>query len=693
MTAAQLNSSLLHRYDAATQYEWLETNGLGGYASSTVIGTHTRRYHGLFASARNAPVNRQILLSRLDETIFLGEESYDLSTVKYEGAIYPRGYIFQSSFKLGYFPSWEYELHGIKLRKTLFMPHGMDAVVIMYTVEAADREFTIGLKPLLSPRSIHDLTFANPDIDHSAQWDGHHWQASPYGEGTTLNLSIEGAHYEHSPSWYHRFAYTKEQQRGMESIEDLFTYGQFYKPLSSGDSFAVVISGQGIITESPQALYDRELARRKKLLADAPVKEGWAQRLVLAADQFIVERGEQQHTVIAGYPWFTDWGRDTMIALPGLCLATGRPEIAKNILEEFSRHISEGMIPNRFPDDGTEPEYNTIDASLWFFVACYQYLKATRDKAFGKAVLLPSMAKIMTAHIEGTRYGIAMTEDKLLRGGEPGVQLTWMDAKVDDWVVTPREGKSVEINALWYNAWRIYAEFLKLAGENESARSVSATARAIKKSFGTLFWNEELGCLYDFIDDNNQPDAAVRPNQIFAVSLPFPLLSPKKAELTLLKVEQDLYTPYGLRSLSPSDPNYIGIYQGDRYARDGAYHQGTVWSWLLGPYMDALIKVRGEKGRTQATNVLTALTSHLYQAGVGSISEIFDGDFPHQAKGCFAQAWSIAEPLRILHQYDLGATSFHPVSQPEAKRILHRNRVTGRRLPIKASRLILTEVG
>lgn len=692
MTSAQLNSSLLHRYDAATQYEWLETNGLGGYASSTVIGTHTRRYHGLLASARSAPVNRQILLSRLDETIFLGEDSYDLSTIKYEGAIYPRGYIFQNSFRLGYFPSWEYELHGIKLRKTLFMPNGMDAVVILYQVEAAEQEFTMGLRPLLSPRSIHDLTFANPDINHDSNWDGHNWQASPYGEDTELSISIGEAHYEHAPSWYYRFAYSKEEQRGMESIEDLFTYGQFYKTLSAGDSFGIIVSGQGIIKESPQELYDLELARRKKLLADAPFKEGWAQRLILSADQFIAQRGEGEHTIIAGYPWFTDWGRDTMIALPGLCLATGRPKIAKDILTEFSRHISEGMIPNRFPDETGEPEYNTIDASLWFFIAAYQYVKSTKDREFAKSVLLPSMEKIISAHIEGTRFGIKMTEDKLLRGGEAGVQLTWMDAKVDDWVVTPREGKSVEINALWYNAWRIYADFLKLNGETDSARSISATARSIKKSFSDLFWNPEANCLFDYVDHNG-PNASVRPNQIFAISLPFPLLSQKKAELTLLKVERELYTPNGLRSLSPEDPEYIGIYSGDRYARDGAYHQGTVWSWLLGPYMDALIKVRGEKGRLQAADVLTGLISHLYQAGVGSISEIFDGDFPHEARGCYAQAWSIAEPLRILHQYDLAPSIFEPVKQPESKRIPHRNWVNGRRLPIKSSRLTLTEVG
>lgn len=691
MTAAQLNSSLLHRYDSATQYEWLETNGLGGFSSSTVIGAHTRRYHGLFSSARKAPVDRQILLSRFDETIFLGDEAFDLATIKYEGAIYPRGYIFQSSFKLGYFPVFEYEIKGIRLRKTIFMPNGLDAVILKYEVLEANEEFCMGMRPLLAPRSIHDVTYANPDIHHNVEWNGHTWAVNPYGDNNHLHISLPDAHFEHAPSWYFRFAYAKEEERGMESIEDLFTYGQFFKKLNGAQSFYVVISGQGEIKEDPEVLFQQELERRKGLIAKAPGTSGWSRRLALAADQFIASRGNGHSTIIAGYPWFTDWGRDTMIALPGLCLSTGRAEIARDILEEFSSHISEGMIPNRFPDDGTAPEYNTIDASLWFFVAAYQYVKASGDKAFGKEVLLPSLQKIISAHVSGTRYGIRMTEDHLLTGGEAGVQLTWMDAKVDDWVVTPREGKCVEINALWYNAWKIYGEFLKIAGEQEEARSVNAKARAIKKSFSDQFWNAELECLYDYIDEQGAHDE-IRPNQIFAVSLPFPLLSPKKAEQTLAKVEQDLYTPNGLRSLSPKDPNYRGIYKGDRYERDGAYHQGTVWSWLLGPYMEALIKVRGEQGRKQAKDALHGLMSHLYQSGMGSVSEIFDGNFPHAARGCFAQAWSISEPLRIIHQYQI------EMERPVMEKIggsgkVRRNKLTGRRLPVKASRLILTDVG
>ncbi|MDP5170933.1 MAG: amylo-alpha-1,6-glucosidase [Bacteroidia bacterium] len=688
MTAAHLSPTLLHRYDSAIEYEWLETNGLGGFSSSTVIGTHTRRYHGLFVSSKKPPVDRQVLLSRLDETLHRGTEKWELSTVKYEGAIYPRGYIFQSGFQLGWFPTWTYEVQGIKLKKTICMPHGMDAVVILYELLEAPEPVQLDLRPLLSPRNIHDLTFANPDIDPSVKWDGKTWEVSPYGVGSTLTVSIDSASFEVDPSWYFRFAYSKEEERGMEAIEDLFTYGKFQVTLTPGQTWGMVISGSGAVETSAQALVEAELARRKGLVKQSGITPNWAQRLVLAADQFIAQRGDGRHTVIAGYPWFTDWGRDTMISLPGLCLATGRPEIAKNILQTFCEHISEGMIPNRFPDDGAEPEYNTIDASLWLFVAAYQYVQQTGDKTFGHEVLLPSMEKIINAHIEGTRFGIRMAEDGLLEGGEHGVQLTWMDAKVDDWVVTPRHGKSVEINALWYNAWRIYAQFLKLGNDRDLSMAVSAKARVIKKAFNDAFWNTELDCLYDTISPEGA-DASIRPNQIFAISLPFQLLPHRRAEAVLKRVEEDLYTPVGLRSLAPSDPQYIGVYIGDRYARDGAYHQGTVWSWLLGPFIDGLVNVRGELGKQQANTVLEALVPHLYQAGMGSVSEIFDGDAPHTPRGCYAQAWGIAEPLRVIHQYQL-----QPLQNARKTELPRRETYprTHGRLPIQASKLTLVDL-
>ena len=691
MTAAYLSPTLLHRFDAAIEYEWLETNGLGGYASSSVLGTHTRRYHGLFVSARKPPVDRQVMLSRLDETLRMGHDKWELSTIKYEGAIYPRGYIFQHGFQLGWFPVWEYQMQGVKLRKTICMPHGRDCVVVLYELLEAPQAVQLDLRPLLSPRNIHDLTFANPDIRHHADWDGKNWQVNPYGDSNTVAITMDGADYHHAPEWYYRFAYLKEEERGMESIEDLFTYGHFFKTLQPGSSWGLVISGSGQVHESPQALVEAELARRKALIQQAPIKAGWAQRLVLAADQFIVRRGDGHHTVIAGYPWFTDWGRDTMISLPGLCLATGRQEVARDILQEFCSHISEGMIPNRFPDNGASPEYNTIDASLWLFVAAYQYLKETSDKEFARDVLLPSMKLILDAHVEGTRFGICMEEDELLAGGEHGVQLTWMDAKVGDWVVTPRHGKSVEINALWYNAWRIYGYFLRQFGDRDQIAEVDNRSRNIKRAFLDLFWNPDLGCLYDNVAPGNT-DASIRPNQIFALSLPFQLLTPKKAESTLKKVEEELYTPYGLRSLSPHDPSYLGTYIGDRVARDGAYHQGTVWSWLLGPFMEALIKVRGDLGRYQALDVLHALMPHLYQAGMGSVSEIFDGNAPHTPRGCYAQAWSIAEPLRIMHQYQLQAQPLPQKTEATVKRIPHRHPPYGR-LPVSASRLEFVEVG
>lgn len=666
MNAAQLTSTLLHRFDTAVQYEWLETNGLGGYASSTVLGTHTRRYHGLLVSARKPPVDRNVLLSRLDETLSFRADTWELSTVKYEGAIAPRGYIFQHAFRQAWFPSWDYEVQGIRLRKTLGMPHGRDCTVIQYEVLEAPGPVTLKLKPLLSPRNIHDLTFANGGLNGHYDWNGQDWQVQPYDEDSRLHLRMPGAYFEHHGVWYHGFSYLEEAARGMEAREDLYCYGEFHLTLEPGQVWTMIASGSSLQAEDGEALLLAELQRRKALVEQAGYQQGWTQRLVLAADQFLVSRGDGRSSIMAGYPWFTDWGRDTMISLPGLCLATGREATAKEILQEFGRHIDQGMIPNRFPDDGTEPEYNTIDATLWLFVAAYHYVKQTQDKDFVKTELLPWLQAVMQAHLEGTRYGIHATEDGLLTGGEDGWQLTWMDAKAGDWVVTPRVGKCVEINALWYNAWRIYAYFLRIAGDRQGSLEAKQRSQAIKKAFTQTFWNEAEGCLFDCVTEAGK-DASIRPNQVFALSLPFSLLSPAKAASTLNRIEAELYTPVGLRSLAPSDPHYIGQYEGDLYARDGAYHQGTVWSWLLGPYVDALISVRGDLGRNQAQQALESFLPHLYRAGIGNVSEIFDGQAPHKPRGCYAQAWGVAEWLRVIHQYELDLPHFD-VTKPQRQR-------------------------
>jgi predicted glycogen debranching enzyme len=368
--------------------------------------------------------------------------------------------------------------------------------------------------------------------------------------------------------------------------------------------------------------------------------------LTLAADQFIVRRGAEGRTVIAGYPWFTDWGRDTMIALPGLCLATGRFDDARRILGAFAEVASEGMLPNRFPDSGEAPEYNTVDATLWFFIAAQQYLDATGDETFVRERMLPVLRDVVAWHERGTRHDIHVDrDDGLLVAGVEGDQLTWMDAKVGDWVVTPRHGKAVEINALWYNALRILAGFERRWGSEADVNRFDAAAARVRASFRQVFWNDATRSLFDVVHGQDR-DASVRPNQIFAISLPHPLLEGLDAAEVLAVVERKLLTPAGLRSLSPDDPRFIGTYIGGPRERDGAYHQGTVWAWLLGPYIDALVRVRGEAGAHDARRIVAAFESHLDEVCVGSISEIFDGAPPHAPRGCFAQAWSVGEILR-----------------------------------------------
>jgi predicted glycogen debranching enzyme len=399
-----------------------------------------------------------------------------------------------------------------------------------------------------------------------------------------------------------------------------------------------------------ELLEKTEIKRRAMLVAKAGKRKTLSPHLALAADQFIVERGDGK-TVIAGYPWFSDWGRDTMIALNGLTLATNREEIAESIIAEFAKHISEGMLPNRFPDAGEEPEYNTVDATLWYFEAIRAYVEKTGDMEFVRDELYDKLTDIIDWHVRGTRYGIKVDTDGLLKAGEEGVQLTWMDAKVGDLVITPRIGKPVEIQALWYNALRIMAEFAGALGDTDKLEQFSDMADIARESFNGQFWNETDQCLYDVVDGESK-DASIRPNQIFAVSLPFTMLTEEKALKVVNIVDANLLTPVGLRSLSPADPSYVPHYHGSPFDRDSGYHQGTVWGWLIGPFIDAYRKVHPDNRTTQKSvaNILKKFESHLTSSMVGQVSEIFYGDPPHTPRGCPAQAWSVAELLRVSSQ-------------------------------------------
>jgi predicted glycogen debranching enzyme len=451
--------------------------------------------------------------------------------------------------------------------------------------------------------------------------------------------------------WYRSFEYREEQARGLDFMEDLFNPLMLKFALNARSRAVVIASTEARDSRTIATLQRQELKRRKAVLQAAPSNDELTNLLMTAADQFIVARGEQQ-TVIAGYHWFSDWGRDTMIALPGLTLATGRADIAKSILLEFVQHVNQGMLPNRFPDAGEAPEYNTVDATLWFFEAIRALVEYTSDYDFVQANFYAALTDIIDWHVRGTRYGIRVDADGLLLAGEAGVQLTWMDAKVGDWVVTPRHGKPVEIQALWYNALCIMRDFAQQFGEVERAQNYQAMALRARESFQQQFWNEAAECLYDVVNGEVR-DAAIRPNQILALSLPHPLLSGEKAARVLTVVERELLTPVGLRSLAPGDPNYIARYEGGVQARDGAYHQGTVWAWLMGPFLTAYGQVYGESGRARIQQWLAGFSAHLCAAGIGQVAEIFDAEPPHTPRGCIAQAWSVAELLRVIQAFSL----------------------------------------
>lgn len=647
MMPISFDASVTHDLDAAAGREWFETNGLGGWAAGTVAGCHTRRYHGLLVAATRPPVGRMVLLSKLGETVVTGGARYELDTNRYAGAVQPRGHELLTGFTLDPMPTFVFEAGGVRLKKTIAAIHGENTTVILYEVLDAEGEFTLELRPLIAYRDYHGMQRANDAIRFAnASFAAGVFRARPYEGAPELFLQAENASFSAQPDWYFRFEYAKELERGLSAHEDLFCHGVFTRTLAKGDRFGVIASTGEVAGRDPFALVDKERVRRNAVVAAAGVDDETARTLVLAADTFVVRRGEDLRTVIAGYPWFSDWGRDTMIALPGVCLSTGRHDDAKRILRAFARSVDGGMLPNRFPDGGEAPEYNTVDATLWFFVAAHRYLEATSDEPFVLGELLSVFDDIVACHERGTRHGIRVDDDGLLHAGEPGVQLTWMDSKVGDWVVTPRQGKPVEIQALWYNALSILADLRKRAGRAADEADALARAKQVKDQFVAKFWNDDTSCLYDVVDGDRK-DASIRPNQVFALSLPYPLLPKDKARSVLAVIEAQLLTPYGLRSLSPHDPAYRGRYEGGPAERDAVYHQGAVWSWLLGPYADALVKTNGAVGKSKARKALDGLAPHLLEEGLGTISEIFDGDAPHTPRGCPSQAWSVGEALRV----------------------------------------------
>jgi len=644
----RFGQDLCSNLDAALRREWLETNGIGGFASSTLNGVNTRRYHGLLVAATKPPVGRLVLLSKLEETLLTDGRAFDLCTNRYPGVVHPEGFHYLKQFRLDPFPVFTFEVQGIQIEKTVFMVQGENTTVVQYEIENG-RKTTLAqleLRPLIAFRDYHSLTHENSAIDGRLDVRPGLAGIAPYPGLPELYLAHNARELETTGHWYRNFEYDAERERGLEFTEDLFNPCVLRFDLNSQTQATIIASTEPRSAALASEYRQAEVSRRRTVALRSPVEDGFVKSLTVAADQFIVSRGSEK-TAIAGYPWFSDWGRDTMIALPGLTLPTHRYDVARSILRNFADHVDRGMLPNRFPDAGEMPEYNTVDATLWFFEAVRAFLAYTGDLEFVRDDLHGVLNDIISWHVRGTRFGIKMDSSGLVNSGEAGTQLTWMDAKAGDWVVTPRRGKPVEIQALWYNALSIMEDLAKRIGDETGRKRYSSMAALTKWSFNRQLWNEKGGYLYDVVN-GGPADASIRPNQIFAVSLPYTMLSPERAKQVVGVVEQHLLTPYGLRTLAPSDSEYRGRYSGDPISRDGAYHQGTVWPWLMGPFISAYIKVNGgtESARRQAENWLLSLKDHLADAGLGQISEIFDGDPPHRPVGCIAQAWSVAEILR-----------------------------------------------
>ncbi|MEH2405234.1 amylo-alpha-1,6-glucosidase [Nostoc sp.] len=656
--------------DTAESREWLVTNGIGGYASGTVAGLLTRRYHGLLVAALNPPLGRTLLLAKLDETVLYDTRSYSLHTNRWaDGTVSPHGYRHIERFSLeGTIPVWRFAVADALLEKRVWMQQGANTTYVQYTLRRATQPLKLTFKAMVNYRDYHGDTQSNgwqmsvEQVEQGISVTAYPGAVplyllsdSPKGDSYASCGSASVAH-----NWYYGFDLAVERYRGLRDKEDHLHAATFEVTLNPGEAmsttgctYAFVASTEKQPNLNVEATLKLRRAQEQKLTglwnSNRPLntKESpsWINHLVLAADQFIVNRPvpEDPHgkTIIAGYHWFSDWGRDTMISLPGLTISTGRPEVARSILRTFARYVDQGMLPNRFPDAGEQPEYNTVDATLWYFEAVRAYYSATDDdNLLGE--LFPILADIINWHCRGTRYNIHLdAADGLLYAGVAGVQLTWMDAKVDDWVVTPRIGKPIEVNALWYNALRTMAKFARQLGKPHQEYEAMADRAQYRFS---RFWNDETSYCYDVLDSPDGDNSALRPNQIFAVSLLESPLTPAQQRSVVETCGRVLLTSHGLRSLAPDHPQYQGKYGGNQYQRDGAYHQGTVWGWLLGPFVLAHLRVY--KNPEQARQFLEPMANHLTAHGLGSLSEIFDGDAPMTPRGCIAQAWTVAEVLR-----------------------------------------------
>jgi len=646
--------------------EWLESDGLGGFASGTVCGQRTRRYHALLLTATEPPSGRMVLVNGFDASVETSAGSHWISSQLYApDVVSPDGADFLESFQSTLWPQWTYRLaDGTLLEQELFVPHGASVVAIRWRLRSAIGKATLRVRPFLSGRGYHSLHHENLTFCTEVQVAGDAVCWRPY-EGVPSTTAITNGHYDHQPVWYRNFLYERERERGLDDTEDLVAPGIFSWDLGANEAvcFFATQAHEATVRHwgaQPSAAFakisDLEQGRRQAL--GSPLHR--------AGDAYLVA-GRGGKTVLAGFPWFTDWGRDTFIALRGLCLATDRLDDARDILVAWAGTVDRGMLPNRFPDQGGQPEFNSVDASLWYIIACHDYLEAVKRQRRSVSpsddvALSEAIEAILKGYSEGTRYQIGRTNDGLLAAGQPGVQLTWMDAKVGDWVVTSRIGKPVEVQALWLNALTIGSQ------RNKAWKPAFEAGIA---SFKSRFWNRATNSLFDVVDPDHVPntvDDTFRPNQIFAVGgLPLQLIKGQRARQIVDAVETQLWTSLGLRSLAPGSANYVPHYQGSVRERDGSYHQGTVWPWLTGPFVEAWVRVRGDTSdvrRAARQRFLPAFRRHFDTAGIGHVSEIVDADAPHTPRGCPFQAWSVGELLRLTH----GVLAEKPTAQEVAVR-------------------------
>jgi predicted glycogen debranching enzyme len=658
---ASLEAGGLGALEPAVRREWLVTNGIGGYAAGTIAGIPTRVYHGILVAALRPPVDRRLVVGGMIEWATVGERHVALHAYEYaDGSLDQHGFETLASFELDDTrPVWTYAIGDVRLEKRIWMAYGQNTTYVRYALASgsAHRAIALDLTPLVTWRDHHATGSAfepRPLTLPTEDRSGQPALAVRFPEAPLeLRMLWDGEVAEPEAVWYYGLRHREETARGLPDRTDLLAAGRFVGTIGPDAPLTLTLTTEASAPPSAEARVDAiERDRRLIALAGSPTSP-IVRALVLASDAFIVSRripaadgsDREGRSIIAGYPWFNDWGRDTMISLPGLCLATGRHDEARMILRSFAEFVVDGLLPNNFPDAaGDEPGRNTVDASLWYPLAIAAYVDATGDQTLVDE-LLPTLRDVLDHHLAGTRYGIGADPDGLLRAGEPGQQLTWMDARVGDREITPRIGKPVEIQALWINALLVVGAWCRGIDDAASGRYVDVARRA-REAFAARFWHPELGYLADVVDGPDGDDTSLRPNQLLALSLREPLVDESVARSVLDVVGRELETPVGLRSLGPNDPRYSGRYGGDPVSRDGVYHQGTIWAWPAGAYADALVRYGGEHGAARAREVLDGLRRHLTDAGLGSVSEIFDADPPFTPRGCPWQAWSVAEFLR-----------------------------------------------